>query len=100
MAVLRTTTNTTLHTFAQSQLPLPLLSRRTVLISPNVPIGTIRHEIIEGRIRCAASDSKDGAGQKFSSRMSQMQQLLQDAEERAFSADNQPPPIITLGMLC
>ncbi|KAJ7944807.1 peptidyl-tRNA hydrolase ICT1, mitochondrial [Quillaja saponaria] len=53
------------------------------------------HGIRFSGIRCAASDSSDG-GKKVSSRLSQVQQLLQEAEERALSADNGPIPQITL----
>ncbi|XP_061348262.1 uncharacterized protein LOC133293676 [Gastrolobium bilobum] len=45
-------------------------------------------------IRCASSDS-DG-GNKVSSRLSQVQHLLQEAELRALSADKGPVPKITL----
>ncbi|KAB2039006.1 hypothetical protein ES319_D03G183300v1 [Gossypium barbadense] len=45
-------------------------------------------------IRCAAPDAD--ADRKVSARLSQMQQLLQEAEERASSAGNGPTPQITL----
>ncbi|TYH81322.1 hypothetical protein ES332_D03G192000v1 [Gossypium tomentosum] len=45
-------------------------------------------------IRCAAPDAD--ADRKVSARLSQMQQLLQVAEERASSAGNGPTPQITL----
>ncbi|CAM8956026.1 unnamed protein product [Rhodiola kirilowii] len=48
------------------------------------------------RIRCLSSDSGGGGGKKVSARLSQMRQLLQDAEERAFRADDEPAPKITL----
>lgn len=44
-----------------------------------------------------ASDPGDG-GRKFSSRLSQVQQLLQEAEERALSAGGEPSAKITLGI--
>ncbi|KAK1261550.1 hypothetical protein QJS04_geneDACA020538 [Acorus gramineus] len=47
------------------------------------------------RIRCMASDS-GGGGRKASARLSQMQQILQEAEERAASAGDEPIPKITL----
>eukprot|EP00257_Ricinus_communis_P020205 XP_015579383.1 peptidyl-tRNA hydrolase ICT1, mitochondrial isoform X1 [Ricinus communis] len=50
-----------------------------------------RRELSFSRIRCAASDDK-----KVSARLSQVQQLLQEAEEQAISAGNEPPPKITL----
>ncbi|GAB4834250.1 hypothetical protein Ancab_032516 [Ancistrocladus abbreviatus] len=46
-------------------------------------------------VRCAASEYGD-AGRKASARLSQVQQLLIEAEERASAADNEPPPKITL----
>lgn len=46
------------------------------------------------RIRCAASDGT--VDRKVSARLSQVQQLLQEAEERASSAGNEPTPQITL----
>ncbi|XVF52701.1 hypothetical protein PTKIN_Ptkin05aG0039700 [Pterospermum kingtungense] len=46
------------------------------------------------RIRCAAAET-DG-DRKVSARLSQVQQLLQEAEERASSAGNEPIPQITL----
>ncbi|KAK7330686.1 hypothetical protein VNO77_24884 [Canavalia gladiata] len=45
-------------------------------------------------IRCASSDSD--SAKKVSSRLSQVQHLLQQAEHRALSADDGPPPKITL----
>lgn len=49
-------------------------------------------------IRCASSSSD--SGNKVSSRLSQIQQLLHEAEHRSLSADNNAPiPKITLGML-
>ncbi|KAL1177294.1 hypothetical protein V6Z11_A03G020800 [Gossypium hirsutum] len=45
-------------------------------------------------IRCAAPEAD--ADRKVSARLSQMQQLLQEAEERASSAGNEPTPQITL----
>ncbi|KAK9103296.1 hypothetical protein Sjap_020550 [Stephania japonica] len=46
-----------------------------------------------GGIRCMAADSGE---KKVSARLSQVQQLLQEAEERALSAGNEPTPKITL----
>ncbi|MED6168211.1 hypothetical protein PIB30_009713 [Stylosanthes scabra] len=48
-------------------------------------------------IRCVSSSSGSGnGGNKVSSRLSQVQQLLHEAEERALSADTGPTPKITL----
>jgi hypothetical protein len=87
MAVLRTTTSVILRGIFHR--PLISISRFSGTL------GNTRRGISLGRIRCAASESGDG--RKVSSRLSQVQQLLQEAEERALSADNQPAPKITLG---
>ncbi|XP_010909289.1 uncharacterized protein [Elaeis guineensis] len=55
----------------------------------------IRVHIGIGRVRCAAAGSGDG-GKKVSARLSMMQQILQDAEERALSAGSEPTPKITV----
>lgn len=47
------------------------------------------------RIRCLSSEAGDG--KKASSRLSQMRQVMQEAEERAFRANDEPTPKITLG---
>ncbi|KAI9076608.1 hypothetical protein K1719_041373 [Acacia pycnantha] len=68
--------------------PLTLASGGVVLPLPRRGIGS-------GAIRCAASDAGDG-GKKVSARLSQVQQLLQEAEERAQAFDSGPTPKITL----
>ncbi|KAK9276786.1 hypothetical protein L1049_007128 [Liquidambar formosana] len=79
--------------------PSIFLSNR--ILRTSLPLtfnGTVRltgRGISYSPIRCAASDSGDG-GRKVSARLSQVQQLLQEAEERALSADNEPIPKITL----
>ncbi|KAJ0105546.1 peptidyl-tRNA hydrolase ICT1, mitochondrial-like [Pistacia vera] len=55
---------------------------------------SIQRSVSFGGVRCAASDS--GSDKKVSARLSQVQQLLQEAEERASSAGNDPIPKITL----
>jgi hypothetical protein len=51
-------------------------------------------------IRCASSAS-DSGNNKVSSRLSQVHELLQEAEHRSISADyNAPIPKITLGLFC
>lgn len=47
-------------------------------------------------VRCAASESGGGTGQKVPARLSKMRQILEDAEERALSAGSEPIPKITL----
>ncbi|KAK9927450.1 hypothetical protein M0R45_024633 [Rubus argutus] len=84
MAVLRTTTIMMLRHFSQPSL----------YSSPSLPTTLLRSSA-RISIRCAASDSGVG-GNKVSARLSQVNQLLQEAEERALSADNLPAPKITL----
>lgn len=82
------------------------LFKPSVLLSSNIVTkarpsfgGTVRvvrgRGISYSRVCCAASDSVDG-GRKVSSRLVQVQQILQEAEERALSADIGPIPKITL----
>ncbi|CAN6723414.1 unnamed protein product [Malus baccata var. baccata] len=92
MAVLRTTTNMILRHIFRPSLSFPSSIPTIVLRSSNGGTGI---GIGIGRVRCAASDS-GGSGNKVSARLSQVNQLLQAAEERALSADKHPPPKITL----
>ncbi|PKA47704.1 peptidyl-tRNA hydrolase ICT1 [Apostasia shenzhenica] len=69
--------------------PLPGIHRNAVALPP------LRAETAIGRVRCAGSEPGD-RGQKVSSRLSMMQQVLQEAEERARSAGSEPTPKITL----
>lgn len=79
-----------------STLSFSLLSRPF----PSLPYANsalqLRRSHPPNAIRCASSDS-DASGNKVSSRLSQVQHLLQQAEHRALSADNGPIPKITLG---
>ncbi|XP_043697655.1 peptidyl-tRNA hydrolase ICT1, mitochondrial [Telopea speciosissima] len=99
MAALRTTANMIMREIFQSS-PLSrsrtftLLPMKTSLMFDNTFRLSCR-AIRPGGIRCMASDSGDG-GKKASARLSQVQQLLQEAEERALSAGNEPTPKITL----
>ncbi|CAN6580835.1 unnamed protein product [Malus baccata var. baccata] len=92
MAVLRTTTNMILRHIFRPSLSFPSSIPTIVLRSSNGGTGI---GIGIGRVRCAASDS-GGSENKVSARLSQVNQLLQAAEERALSADKHPPPKITL----
>lgn len=69
------------------------------MVLPNFSVycGTVNRGISYSRIRCAAADSGDGR-RKVSARLSQVQQLLQEAEERSLSFGNEPTPKITLGI--
>uniref|UniRef100_A0A2N9HPX3 Prokaryotic-type class I peptide chain release factors domain-containing protein n=1 Tax=Fagus sylvatica TaxID=28930 RepID=A0A2N9HPX3_FAGSY len=94
MAVVRTTTNLILRGIFN---PAPPSSFSLSRFSGAVRVigGSLRYTergISFSRIRCAAASD----GKKVSSRLSQVQQLLQEAEDRALSADNQPTPKITL----
>ncbi|KAL5186473.1 Peptidyl-tRNA hydrolase ICT1, mitochondrial [Glycine soja] len=60
-------------------------------LSPPLPFSIQLRRSRRPAIRCASSDSD-----KVSSRLSQVQHLLQQAEHRALSADQGPPPKITL----
>ena len=97
MAVVRTTTNVILRGIFN---PAPLSSSFSLSRLRGIG-GTLRYAAVTergisfSRIRCAAASD----GKKVSSRLAQVQQLLQEAEDRALSADiNQPIPKITLGM--
>uniref|UniRef100_A0A803R4R9 Prokaryotic-type class I peptide chain release factors domain-containing protein n=1 Tax=Cannabis sativa TaxID=3483 RepID=A0A803R4R9_CANSA len=99
MAVLRTTTtNVILNRLLQPSLSLSLLlsdsSKLTATINALPHRPAVQRGISLARVRCAASGS-DGGG-KVSSRLSHVQQLLQEAEERALEADDGPTPNITL----
>ncbi|KAL0550335.1 hypothetical protein IC582_014843 [Cucumis melo] len=98
MAVIRTTSNIILREILHSQ-PYFSLSPPSIfpkpLHNPNATLPFRLRDISFGRVLCAASDSP-GTGGKVSSRLSQMQQLLLEAEERALSADSEPAPKITL----
>jgi peptidyl-tRNA hydrolase ICT1 len=97
MAVIRTSTNMILKQVFLDNLLIPPVPSFSV----SRTLGNLRwanlkvpnREISFSRIKCAGSDDK-----KVSSRLSQVQQLLQEAEERASAAGNEPPPKITLGI--
>ncbi|KAK6274881.1 hypothetical protein POUND7_004590 [Theobroma cacao] len=98
MAVIRTSANMILKEILyHSPLSSISLSSSARAVLPGF-CGTIRVTPSRGisfsRIRCAASDAS--AERKVSARLSQVQQLLQEAEERASSAGNEPTPQITL----
>lgn len=68
---------------------MPMVGRRFLSLPPLLAVTA------HVRIRCAASESGDG-GQKVSARLSMMQQVLQEAEERSRSAGSHPIPKVTL----
>lgn len=99
MAAIRTTANLIvsgmLHRWPLSSSFSLLSVSKALPDSCLTPAYTRHRRISFVGIRCSASDS----GKKVSSRLSQVQQLLQEAEERASSAGNEPIPKITLGIL-
>ncbi|OVA07663.1 Peptide chain release factor class I/class II [Macleaya cordata] len=95
MAAIRITTNMIMREtirFSPFFRLMPVFPTTSVKFSGTFGFITPRG-ISFGRIQCMASDSGE---KKVSSRLSQMHQLLQEAEERALSAGNQPTPKITL----
>ncbi|XP_058104634.1 uncharacterized protein LOC131248383 [Magnolia sinica] len=75
----------------------PFVRFRPMFSTP-APLDVFRSlscSIRSSRIQCMASDSGD-SGKKVSARLSQMQELLQKAEERSLSAGSGPTPKITL----
>lgn len=104
MAAIRTMTNMLLREFIHQPLLLHSSSKSCQFLLPclrRTPrIAPIHSNSRFGSIRCAASTSAGSGGdRKVSSRLSQVQQMLHEAEERANSAGNEPTPQITLGKL-
>ncbi|XP_057977573.1 meiotically up-regulated gene 82 protein isoform X3 [Malania oleifera] len=94
MAAVRTATNMIFKEILRPR-SLSLASDRSFHIAlPNL-VRTPGRGISFCRFRCAASDSGEGS-KKVSARHSQVQQLLQEAEQAALSAGNEPIPQITL----
>ncbi|KAF3785042.1 Peptidyl-tRNA hydrolase [Nymphaea thermarum] len=76
---------------------LSAFNHRTPSIDPLVSrIGTRGQSLIVGPGRIYCSSPASGEGGKVSARFSQMQQILQQAEERAASVSDEPTPKITL----
>ncbi|XP_020678985.2 uncharacterized protein LOC110097091 isoform X2 [Dendrobium catenatum] len=69
--------------------PIPRISRINLRLPP------LPADISHSRIRCVASESGEG-GHKVSARLSMMQQVLQEAEERASYAGSETAPKVTL----
>ena len=76
---------------------LPFTSLSLPRVSPPSHFSLQLQRSLRPAIRCASSDS-DGTN-KVSARLSQVNQVLQEAEHRALSADQTPPPKITIGSL-
>lgn len=102
MAAIRTTTNMILKEIFHHPQLLSSSASSSVSVHNLLPclsrnFGFVRHHPISfSSIRCAAA-SDSGGDKKVSSRLSQVQQLLQEAEERASLAGDEPTPKITLG---
>ncbi|KAL4187093.1 hypothetical protein AMTRI_Chr09g37430 [Amborella trichopoda] len=66
----------------------------SAVFRPSMALGLVKYRSVHGgRVVCYASDS--GKGEKVPARLSQMRQLLQEAEERAVTSE-EPIPRITL----
>lgn len=105
MAVIRNTTRMIFKEILHPSPILPISSLRRLTQTPESPFSLAsgngllsfpRRGIGFSVIRCAASDANDG-GKKLSARLSQVHQLLQEAEERSLSFNTGPTPKITLG---
>ncbi|KAM7491271.1 hypothetical protein LguiA_034192 [Lonicera macranthoides] len=95
MAAIRTTGNMIIREILRPSSAWASLSTfRTPVPRSGVSFRVLYRGIKYSPVRCAASDS--GAGKKAPSRLAQMQQLMNEAEERALSAGNEPIPKITL----
>ncbi|KAL1333626.1 uncharacterized protein LOC107630544 isoform X1 [Arachis ipaensis] len=75
---------------------LPSLSPSSSHLNLNLQFRPSRPSTPFTPIRCVSSSGPGNGGNKVSSRLSQVHQLLQEAEERALSADTGPTPKITL----
>ncbi|KAL2902223.1 Peptidyl-tRNA hydrolase ICT1 mitochondrial [Bienertia sinuspersici] len=95
MAAIRMTTNILVNGVSQSafralsskHIALPFLRNSTY---------TNCQKITTSSIRCSASSQYGDAGKKASARLSQVQQLLLEAEERSSASNESPPPKISL----
>ncbi|OAP12635.1 hypothetical protein AXX17_AT1G56150 [Arabidopsis thaliana] len=101
MAAIRTMTNMILREFIHHPLLLHSSSKSCQSLLPCLRLTPLISPIPSnsrfGSVRCAASTSGGSGGdRKVSSRLSQVQQMLHEAEERASSAGNEPTPQITL----
>lgn len=88
---LRTTTTILLHRVSQSAFSTFSSKRFCLAFLRNSPYTAYRG-ITNGSFRCAAASEYGEISRKASARLSQVQQLLLEAEERSSSAVNEPPP--------
>lgn len=83
--------NLTLHPF------FCILPATKLRVSLSIPTSNTTPTPIYG-IRCQASESGGGGKKKkVSSRLSQMQKILKESEERSLGAESEPTPRLTLG---
>lgn len=96
MAAIRTTAAAFVREIVRPSSPfLSVRTYRTVLPSFGGALQLISRSISYSPVRCAASNSGAG-GKKPPARVSRVQQLMIEAEERALSSGNEPIPKITL----
>lgn len=91
-AINRITTTIFLRGITQSAFRAAASKRDSVSLFRRLDLYGCRKISSFGTIRCAAASEYGDAGKKASARLSQVQQLLLEAEERANSAVNEPPP--------
>lgn len=97
MAAIRTTATVLVREiFLPSPLPSSIRTCRALCWTVPSPLRLISRPISYSPVRCAAASDSDGSGnKKASARLSQVQQQLQEAVERAVGGD-EPIPKITL----
>ncbi|CAL1375615.1 unnamed protein product [Linum trigynum] len=93
MAVARATTIMILRAFNSRHFPSSLFTPPSLSPLSSIALHSTHRQISSAKVVCAAASSSD---KKVSARLSQVQQLLHEAEERASSAGDEPTPQITL----
>ncbi|KAJ4877334.1 Class I peptide chain release factor [Raphanus sativus] len=100
MAAIRTMTSLIIREFIHHPLLFHSSSKSCHSLFPSLRrtpgVSLVHSSSRFGSFRCAASNPGGGGDRKVSSRLSQVQQMLHEAEERASSAGNEPTPQITL----
>lgn len=91
MAAIRTTTNILISEVSRSAFRA-FSTKRVASAFLRISPYTGCRNISNGSFRCDAASDYGDARKKASARLSQVQQLLVEAEERASSAVNEPPP--------
>lgn len=98
MAAIRATTKMIVRDIFRPSLSLASLPMfRSMLPSFGINLRLVSRAMMisySPAVRCAAGE---GGRKKASSRLSQVQQILHEAQERALSAGNEPIPKITIG---